>query len=125
METLGLFNFWVFAVIFCIGLYTIISRPNLVKKIIGLGILQTGVFLLFLSLAFVHGGSVPILESAHGHALPGPPSTTHVNPLPHVLILTAIVVSVSTMALALALAIRIKAEWGSVEDDELREMETR
>ena len=103
-------NSWAHVALLMIGLYTIIAKPNLVKKVIGLGILQSGVFLLFISMAAVRGGSAPIV---HGDGGP------HANPLPQVLILTAIVVSVSTMALALALVIRIHRENGTCEADEL------
>jgi multicomponent Na+:H+ antiporter subunit C len=106
------YNYWIHAILLCVGLYGMIAKRHLVKKVIGLTVLQTGAFLLFISLAAVDGGTAPILE--HDARL-------HVNPLPHVLILTAIVVGVSTMSVALALCIRIREEWGTVESDEIAE----
>ena len=106
------FHYWAHVALLVIGLHTIIAKPSLIKKVIGLGIFQTGVFLLFISMAAVEGGAPPIATEG---------VTLHANPLPHVLILTAIVVSVSTMALGLALIIRIREEWGTSEVDELIE----
>ena len=114
MNFLEGYNYWIHAILLCVGLYAMIAKRHLVKKIIGLTVLQTGVFLFFISLASVRGGTAPILE-AEGRV--------HVNPLPHVLILTAIVVGVSTMSVALALCIRIKNEWGTVEADEIAEQD--
>lgn len=114
MSWLASYNYWFHAVLVAIGLYTLIGRPHLVKKVMGLTVLQTGVFLLFISLAEISGGTAPIIDGTW---------RVHVNPLPHVLILTAIVVSVSTMSVALALCIRIKREWGTLESDEIAEVE--
>jgi multicomponent Na+:H+ antiporter subunit C len=97
-----------------IGLYTMISRGHLVKKIVGLNIFQTSVFLLYISLGFVRDGAVPILTEG---------VQQYSNPLPHVLILTAIVVGVATTALGLALIVRIKEAYGTVEEDELHRMD--
>jgi multicomponent Na+:H+ antiporter subunit C len=94
-----------------IGLYTVVSRGNLVKKIVGLNIFQTSVFLLYISMGMVSGGTAPILT--------GKPEI-YSNPLPHVLILTAIVVGVATLALALALVVRIKGAYGTIEEDEIQ-----
>jgi multicomponent Na+:H+ antiporter subunit C len=112
MSWLEGYNYLVYALLVALGLYAIIGRRHLVKKVMGLGVLQTGAFLFFISLAYVRGGTAPIIRE---------PGTLHVNPLPHVLILTAIVVGVSTMAVALALCVRIKEEWGTCESDELDE----
>jgi multicomponent Na+:H+ antiporter subunit C len=109
-QELASYHYIVYIGLMMVGLYTIIAKPNLIKKVIGLGVLQTGVFLLFISAAAVEGGAPPIHD---------PAITLYANPLPHVLILTAIVVSVSTTAVALALCIRISAEYGSIEEDEL------
>ena len=114
MDWLASYNYWVFAILLALGLYTVIARKHLVKKVIGLGVLQTATFLFFISLAAVEGGTAPIVTGE---------DAVYVNPLPHVLILTAIVVGVTTMAVALALCIRIREEWGTLEADELRERE--
>ena len=92
-------------------LFLVISRANLVKKLVGLSIFQTSVFLFYITLGRVSGGTAPILTDA--------PDTLYSNPLPHVLILTAIVVGVATTALGLALILRIKEAFGSIEEDEI------
>jgi multicomponent Na+:H+ antiporter subunit C len=110
MGAVDLYNYWVYIVLMMIGFYTVIAKHNLVKKVIGLGLFQTSVFLFYISAGMVEGGTAPIVwEQAQ----------RYVNPVPHVLILTAIVVSVSTMAVALALVIAIKRAYGTVEADEL------
>jgi multicomponent Na+:H+ antiporter subunit C len=110
MDLLGLYNYWIVIILMMTGFYVVIARPNLVKKIVGLFIFQTSVFLLFISMAKVAGGTAPILEEA---------TVAYSNPLPHVLILTAIVVNVSTMALGLALIARIHEAYGSINEDEI------
>jgi multicomponent Na+:H+ antiporter subunit C len=94
------------------GLYILIARGNLLKKLIGLGVFQTSVYLLYIAPAKIVGGTAPII--AEGFA-------TYSNPLPHVLILTAIVVGVATLALGLALVVRIREAYGSIEEDEILE----
>lgn len=105
-----------FAVLLCIGLYMMIANPHLVKKIIGLNLFQTAIFLLFIASAYVEGGSIPIVPSGEVEA------GTFVSPLPHVIVLTAIVVGVSLTAVALALCIRIYDEYGTLRTDTLREL---
>jgi multicomponent Na+:H+ antiporter subunit C len=104
------YNYWLVIFLMMIGLYIVISRGNLVKKIVGLNIFQTSVFLLYISLAKVTGGTAPILT--------GEPEVFS-NPLPHVLILTAIVVGVATTALGLALVVRIRETYGSIEEEDI------
>lgn len=111
-DILGLFNYWAIIVLMMIGLYIVVSRGNLVKKIVGLNIFQTSVFLLYITMGKVSGGTAPILVEG---------ADVYSNPLPHVLILTAIVVGVATTALGLALVVRIKAAYGTVEEDEIQE----
>ncbi|MFW5921884.1 MAG: cation:proton antiporter subunit C [Halodesulfurarchaeum sp.] len=96
-----------------IGLYGVIASPNLVKKIVALNVFQVGIFLFFISSGYVEGGAPPV--AGHG-------AETLVSPLPHVLILTAIVVGVSLTAVALALVVRIYAEYGTLEEDAIREV---
>ncbi|MGE0118634.1 MAG: cation:proton antiporter subunit C [Dongiaceae bacterium] len=112
----GLFNYWIVVVLMMIGFYVVIARGNLVKKIIGLNIFQTSVFVLYISMGKVFGGTAPILA---------PGVQAYSNPLPHVLILTAIVVGVATTALGLALVVRIREAYGTVEDDEIHEQDFR
>jgi len=96
------------------GFYTVISRGNLVKKIVGLNIFQVSVFLIYISLSTVKGGAVPIVTEG---------VEIYSNPLPHVLILTAIVVGVATTALGLALVVRIKDSYGTIEEDDIHKMD--
>ncbi len=102
-------------VLFLIGLYCVIAKNNLIKKFMGLNIMETAVFAFIVALGVVDGGTAPIM----GHDA-APPFT---NPLPQALILTGIVVAVSTTALALSLIVRVYEHTGTIEADELREME--
>ncbi|MDH5589733.1 MAG: cation:proton antiporter subunit C [Gemmatimonadota bacterium] len=111
MRLLGLYNYWVVIVLMMVGFYTIIARDNLVKKLIGLSIFQTSVFMLYISMGRIHGGTAPILMEGT--------DVVYSNPLPHVLILTAIVVGVATTAVGLSLVIRINEAYGTVEEDEI------
>lgn len=112
MEWLGLYNYWVVVVLMMIGFYIVIAQGNLIKKLVGLNIFQTSVFIFFISLAKLEGGTAPI-------ALEG--VTEYSNPLPHVLILTAIVVGVALTAMGLALVVRIQETYGSIEEDEIHQ----
>jgi multicomponent Na+:H+ antiporter subunit C len=116
MELLGLYNYWVFAVLLMIGLYVVIAKPNYIKKLIGLAIFQSAVFLLYITMDKVEGGTAPIIRNAS-------PDQLYSNPLPQVLILTAIVVGIATLALGLAIVVRISEAYGTVEEDEALEME--
>jgi multicomponent Na+:H+ antiporter subunit C len=111
-------NYWVFIVLMMIGLYAIITKTNFVKKIIGLNILQTAVILFFISIGAKRDATIPIIEHGSGH---GAVDVAHyINPLPHVLMLTAIVVAVATLGVALALAIKVFHRHGTLEEDEIR-----
>lgn len=116
MEGLGLYNYWIFVFLLMIGIYTITSRSNLIKKLIGMSILQSAVFLLYISMDKVEGGTAPILR-------PGAEGEIYSNPLPQVLILTAIVVGIATLSLGLAVVVRIKEAYGTIEEDEIREID--
>jgi multicomponent Na+:H+ antiporter subunit C len=107
---LGHYNYWLVIIIMMTGFYTVISRGNLIKKIVGLNIFQVSVFLLYISIGNVKDGAAPILEEG---------VSIYSNPLPHVLILTAIVVGVATTALGLALVVRIKEAYGTIEEEEI------
>lgn len=110
MNDYGQYNYWIVMILMMIGFYIIISSTNLVKKIMGLNIFQTSVFLLYISIGKVAGGSAPILDDS---------ISVYSNPLPHVLILTAIVVGVATTALGLALVARIHTAYGSITEQDL------
>lgn len=117
MEIQSLFNYWVFAVLLLIGLYAVIAKVNLVKRMLGLNIFQAAVFLLYITMDKVEGGTAPIFVA-------GATETVFSNPLPQVLILTAIVVGIATTALGLAVVVRIREEYGTVEEDTIKEMDS-
>ena len=108
---LGHYNYWIVIALMMAGLYVVAASGNLVKKIIGLNIFQTSVFLFFISVGKMSGGTAPIIAEGW---------TRYSNPLPHVLILTAIVVGVATTAVGLALIVRINRAYSTIEDDEIR-----
>jgi multicomponent Na+:H+ antiporter subunit C len=114
-------NYWVYIILMMIGLYGIITKNNLVKKIIGMNILQTAVILFFISVGAKQNATLPIIE--HGHdSIHSTASIAHyINPLPHVLMLTAIVVAVATLGVALALVIRIHQRYHTLEENEILE----
>lgn len=116
IEVFGLFNYWVFAILLMIGLYAVIAKTNLVKKLIGMAMLQSAVFLLYITMDKVEGGTAPILRT-------NVPDQIYSNPLPQVLILTAIVVGIATLALGLSIVVRIYEAYGTVEEDEAAKMD--
>ena len=111
------YNYWIYVTLMMIGFYAMIAKKNLIKKIIGANIFQTAIFLFYVSLADVTGGTAPILVGHGGEHVEHAADVIYTNPVPHCLILTAIVVAVSTTAVALALIIRIYNEYGSIEED--------
>ena len=112
MELLGYYNYWAFAIVLMIGFYTVIAGNNLIKKLLGLAMFQSAVFLMYITMDKVEGGTAPIIQK-------GVADQIFSNPLPQVLILTAIVVGVSTTALGLAVVVRIKESYGTIEEDEV------
>ncbi|KPK59862.1 MAG: NADH-ubiquinone oxidoreductase subunit 4L [Gammaproteobacteria bacterium SG8_31] len=114
MNLLGLYHYWVFAVLLMIGFYAVVAKTNLIKKLIGLSIFQAAVFLLYITMGKISGGTAPILQK-------GVPDAIFSNPLPQVLILTAIVVGISTTALGLGIVVRIKEEYGSIDEQDIQE----
>ena len=117
---LGHMNYWLFIILMMTGFYIVVSRGNFIKKIIGLNIFQSAVFMFYISIGKVTNGTAPIfpvnLEEID-------PEVIYSNPLPHVLILTAIVVGVATTALGLALIIRIREEYETIEEEDILEIE--
>ena len=111
---LGLYNYWVVIFLLMMGFYIVISRGNLIKKVIGLNIFQTSVFLLYITVGKVSGGTAPIVAEG---------IEVYSNPLPSVLILTAIVVGVATTAVALSLVVRIREAYETIEEDEIYEQD--
>ena len=119
-EVIDKYNYWIYVVLMMIGFYAMIGKRNLVKKLLGMNIFQTAIILLFVSSGVKRGGTIPILDKyevmEHGVDV-----AQVINPLPHVLMLTAIVVSVSVTGVALAILLRIYREYGTLEEDEILE----
>ncbi len=113
------YNYWIYIILMMIGFYAMIGKRNLVKKIIGMNLFQTAIILFFVSTAAKRGGTLPIIEHAHGHGAHAIEATAYINPLPHVLMLTAIVVMVSTLGVALAIVIAIYRRHNTLEEDEI------
>ena len=118
---LSKYNYWIYIILMMIGFYAMIGKKNLVKKIIGINIFQTAIILFFVSTAAKRGGTLPIVEHAHSQAIHHIHAASYVNPLPHVLMLTAIVVMVSTLGVALAIIIAIYRRYNTLEEDEILE----
>lgn len=116
MELLGIYYYWVFAILLMIGFYAVTAKLNLVKKLIGLTLFQAAVFLLYIIMGKMEGGTAPIYAAS---------AEAFSSPLPQVLILTAIVVGISTTALGLGIVVRIKEEYGSIQEDEIQETDRR
>ncbi len=114
MDGPGLYHYWIVMFLMLAGLYIVVASGNLIKKLVGLNVFQASVFLLYITMGKVDGGTAPIIAEG---------TTVYSNPLPHVLILTAIVVGVATTALGLALVVRINEAYGSIEEEELEEQE--
>ncbi len=113
---IGHYNYWLVILLMMTGLYTVVSRGNYIKKIVGLNVFQTSVFMMYISMGKVSGGTAPILETG---------ITLYSNPLPHVLILTAIVVGVATTAVGLSIVVRIHQAYGTIEEDEVNDADHR
>ena len=116
MRLLGYFNYWIVVFLMMVGFYTMISRGNLVKKLVGLSVFQTSVMILYISMGKIFGGTAPILMEGAEHVI-------YTNPIPSVLILTAIVVGVATLAVGLALVVRINEAYGTIEEDEIHQQD--
>ena len=120
---LGHVNYWLFIVLMLTGLYIVIAKGNLLKKIVGLNVFQVSVFMMYISIGKVTGGTAPIFPyDATGH-IKLDSEILYSKPLPHVLILTAIVVGVATTSLGLALVVRIREDYGTIEEDEIVDAE--
>ena len=109
-----LYAYWISVMLMMTGLYIVIDHSNLFKKLVGLNIFQTSVFIMFIAMGKVDGGTAPIIEKGY---------TVFSNPLPHVLILTAIVVSIATTSVGLALVVKINKHYQSVDEQEIEKIE--
>ncbi|MDH3598520.1 MAG: cation:proton antiporter subunit C [Candidatus Tectomicrobia bacterium] len=118
-DILGHLNYWLATLLLLIGLHGMLIRPNLVKKLMAMNVMQVAVIMFFISLAVKTGGTAPIELHGDGHTTPQ--AAAYINPLPHALMLTAIVVGVSTTGVALALLIRIYRHYGTLEEPEILE----
>lgn len=117
-EVMAKYNYWIYVILMMIGFYAMIGKRNLVKKLLGMNIFQTSIILFFISTGAKKGGKIPILDKYA--ALQGTVNVNLVdNPLPHVLMLTAIVVGVSVTGVALAVMLRIYRKYGTLEEDEI------
>jgi multicomponent Na+:H+ antiporter subunit C len=119
------YNYWMYIALMMIGFYAMMAKRNLIKKIIGMNIFQSAIILFYISISVKRGATVPILEHAHeghgavAHAAHAVDVMQYANPLPHVLMLTAIVVMVATLGVALAVAIMIYKRYHTLEEDEI------
>ncbi len=119
------YNYWLYIVLMMIGLYAMISKNNLIKKLVGMNIFQTSIILFYVSIGYKINATIPIIKHAahgggHGTSKLVIHAADYINPLPHVLMLTAIVVSVATFGVALALAVKIYQRYQTLEEDEIR-----
>jgi len=116
-------NYWAFIALMMVGLYAMIAKKNCVKKIIGMNIMQTAIILFFISSGAKENATLPIIihGNGHDHAAAAVEASQYINPLPHVLMLTAIVVAVATLGVALALVIKIYQQYQTLEEDEIME----
>ena len=124
-EMLSLFvskwNYWLYIILMMIGLYAMIAKNNLIKKLVGMNIFQTAIILFYVSIGYKMGATIPIIQGdGHGGYETAVQAADYINPLVHVLMLTAIVVSVATFGVAMALAVRIYQRYQTLEEDELR-----
>ena len=113
---MGSYHYWIIMILMMTGLYVVMAKGNLIKKVIGLNMFQVSVIMFYVSMGKINNGTAPILDTSH-------PEYVYSNPLPHVLMLTAIVVGIATAAVALALVVRINDAYGTIEDEEIQEQE--
>ena len=119
---IGKYNYWIYIVLMMIGFYAMIAKRNLVKKVVGMNIFQTAIILFFVSTASKNGATIPIIQHGYGEAADIINTAHYLNPLPHVLMLTAIVVMVSTFGVAIALLIMIYRKYNTLEENEIIEI---
>ena len=115
------YNYWGYIILMMVGLYAMIIKKNLVKKIIGMSIMQTAIIFFYVSIGVKKKASIPIITHGHNSAADIVRATDYINPLPHVLMLTAIVVAVATLGVALALAIKVYRHYDTLEEDEIHD----
>ncbi len=122
-EIVAKYNYWLYIILMMIGLYAMIVKNNLLKKLVGMNIFQTAIILFYISIGYKKGATIPIIKDPHNahtaseHMIK---ASDYINPLPHVLMLTAIVVSVATFGVALALVVKVYQRYQTLEEDEIR-----
>ncbi len=118
------YNYWIYILLMMVGLYAMLAKNNLVKKVIGMSIFQTAIIVFYVSIGAKREATIPIIAHGHGHdAVPAAiDAMQYANPLPHVLMLTAIVVSVGTLGVALAICLGIYRRYNTLEEDEIQEL---
>jgi multicomponent Na+:H+ antiporter subunit C len=118
---IGNYNHWIFVILLVVGLYSMMTKNNLMKKLIGMNIFQWAIILFFISIGAKRGATIPIIAGAHGHDTEAivVRAAEYVNPLPHALMLTAIVVGIATTGIALALLIAMYQRYNTIEEDEI------
>ncbi len=119
-QVVAKYNYWIYVILMMIGFYAMIGKSNMVKKLLGMNIFQTAIILMFISAGVKKGGGIPIVD-AEIALEQGVQAASTVNPLPHVLMLTAIVVAVSVTGVALAILQRVYKEYGTLEENEILE----
>ena len=113
-------NYFIYIILMMLGMYGIFAKKNYMKKIIGLNILQTAIILFFISISAKRDATIPIIEHHNAHGThTAVQAVNYINPLPHVLMLTAIVVAVATLGVALAMAIKIYKDFQTIEEDQI------
>jgi multicomponent Na+:H+ antiporter subunit C len=117
------YNYWIYILLMMVGMYAMLAKNNLIKKVIGMSIFQTAIIVFYVSIGAKKHASIPIIAHGHGHEVvtAAIDATGYANPLPHVLMLTAIVVSVGTLGVALAICLGIYHRYESLNEDEIEE----
>jgi multicomponent Na+:H+ antiporter subunit C len=117
------YNYWIYILLMMIGIYAMLAKTNLIKKVIGMSIFQTAIIVFYVSIGAKEHATIPIIAHGHGHDVveAAIDATHYANPLPHVLMLTAIVVAVGTLGVALAICLGIHRRYNSLEEDDIEE----
>ncbi|MCB9893976.1 MAG: cation:proton antiporter subunit C [Planctomycetes bacterium] len=110
------YNYWICIILMMVGFYGVIAKTNLVKKALSLSLFQTGILVFYISIGKVEGGTAPVLDKSVDNPV-------YSNPLPHALMLTAIVVGVATLAVAMAIIVNIRERYGTIDEQDLEQLE--
>ncbi|MCA8918494.1 MAG: cation:proton antiporter subunit C [Planctomycetes bacterium] len=113
---LDYYNYWICIILMMVGFYGVIAKTNLIKKALSMSLFQTGVLVFYISIGKVDGGTGPVLDEAN-------PEAIYSNPLPHALMLTAIVVGVATLSVAMAIIVNIREQYGTIDERDISDIE--